>query len=317
MTSPNILITNVCNQRCDFCFAQTEMGNKNIPKEMNLKDYKNLLNRLKKMKTLSSIKLLGGEPMLHSHIKDIIIYTLNHFKTAQIFTNGLFSEKMHTFLKRYGHRLIFIVNISTPGFQENRRLRNIVLKNIKTLTRTNQVVLSITINNGNQGEKTLMLIPKEIRSRIKSVRVGIANPPETNCSRYSLVLLGKKVFQLVKNITTNMPSTHILFNCGFVKCMFTKTQSAFFVKKGVRLAGWGCFGKDSQIDITTDNRAINCYVSSDKERYSVKKQSLSTLEKKLFLVRYKRWLKKNPLSQCLNCKYYQFNSRGCPGPCLG
>lgn len=69
MLPPNILITNFCNQNCPFCFTRAEMSNKLIRKEMSLENFKKTLLKIKKNPEIQVVKLLGGEPTLHSRFK--------------------------------------------------------------------------------------------------------------------------------------------------------------------------------------------------------------------------------------------------------
>lgn len=85
-----IFITNVCNLRCTGCFARKAMGDRKS--HMPIEEYqKVILNFLKKEG--KQINLLGGEPLLHPNLKEILnINRKNKIKTT-IYTNGYFLNK--------------------------------------------------------------------------------------------------------------------------------------------------------------------------------------------------------------------------------
>ena len=174
MYSPNILITNFCNQNCSFCFAAEEMGNKIIKKEMSLEDFKTTLLKMKKNPKIKVIKLLGGEPTLHSKFKEIIKLSLKEFKHIELFTNGFFSKKIHLLIKKNLFQIKCIFNISTPGFQNNEKLRNIIVNRIKEFGAVNKVTLSITINpNIPIGLDTIVM--EDVLRYVGIIRISISN----------------------------------------------------------------------------------------------------------------------------------------------
>jgi sulfatase maturation enzyme AslB (radical SAM superfamily) len=44
---PNIIINNYCNQKCSYCFANENMKNKKLQKDMNILTYIKILKFLK------------------------------------------------------------------------------------------------------------------------------------------------------------------------------------------------------------------------------------------------------------------------------
>jgi organic radical activating enzyme len=80
-----IFITNRCNLRCNGCFARKIMKNSN--EDISIQEYisviKNFIN-----KGGQQVNLLGGEPLLHPKLREILrINKENHLKTT-IYTNG-------------------------------------------------------------------------------------------------------------------------------------------------------------------------------------------------------------------------------------
>ena len=66
-------ITEHCNLNCTFCHQ--EFGKKKTFKsDFPLDDYKNIIDSAKREKQIKYIRVTGGEPLLHPHIKDFLQY---------------------------------------------------------------------------------------------------------------------------------------------------------------------------------------------------------------------------------------------------
>jgi MoaA/NifB/PqqE/SkfB family radical SAM enzyme len=88
------------------------MNNKLIKKEMSLDDFKKTLLKMKRNPKIKVVKLLGGEPTLHSKFKEIINLSLKYFPYVQIFTNGIFSDDLANFLISKATNVSFTFNIT-------------------------------------------------------------------------------------------------------------------------------------------------------------------------------------------------------------
>jgi len=82
-----IFITNACNLKCTGCFARNVMGDKGV--HIRIKEYKKVLRNFL-IKGGKQINLIGGEPLLHPQLKEIL--NLNRKKEIKttIYTNGCF-----------------------------------------------------------------------------------------------------------------------------------------------------------------------------------------------------------------------------------
>jgi len=80
-----VFITNACNLSCEGCFAESTIKENNL--HMRIEEYeKAIANFLKKGG--KQINLLGGEPLIHPKLKEIMaINKSNEIKTT-IYTNG-------------------------------------------------------------------------------------------------------------------------------------------------------------------------------------------------------------------------------------
>lgn len=84
----NIMLTDVCNLRCKYCFAN-EFVNYD-PNEITIENFKKAVNFIAAAGD-RSLGLIGGEPTLHSHFKEILQYLIadDRFEMITLFTNGV------------------------------------------------------------------------------------------------------------------------------------------------------------------------------------------------------------------------------------
>jgi len=88
-----IFITNVCNLKCDGCFARKIISENN--KHMTLEEYTTAVDRFLE-KDGKQINLLGGEPLLHPRLRDILKINRDKGIKTTIYTNGYFIDKYTT-----------------------------------------------------------------------------------------------------------------------------------------------------------------------------------------------------------------------------
>jgi len=111
----NLIITTGCNLNCEYCFArETSRGFKPGKREMKMSSLDGILKFLKKS-GIDELRLLGGEPSLHSQFLSIIRYGLENGFNIRIFSNGLMNEELLSEINSLqNHRLSFIINIVDP-----------------------------------------------------------------------------------------------------------------------------------------------------------------------------------------------------------
>ena len=68
---PNIAITNYCNLKCPYCFANDMINEQK--KNIELNNYIKLLHYLTEYNNIKEIGIIGGEPTLHPFFKEILI----------------------------------------------------------------------------------------------------------------------------------------------------------------------------------------------------------------------------------------------------
>lgn len=317
MLAPNILITNYCNQQCPFCFASREMHKLTQLREMNLAEYKTIVSNLKKMGSKQPIKLLGGEPTLHSSLFEIIDYAIANKFTLQIFTNGVLEKRKVEKLISYGKNIEYIFNISTPGYQHNLRLRTIVNSNMEKLGSHSLIALSLTIDPFFQPTMFLKRMGKKILKAISSIRIGLGNPIAGKKNWYTFKqfpIIGEHAISLMRWARKNGFSKDYYLDCGFTRCMFTN-EDYEYLKNESSFVGWGCFGKKSTLDISTNLNAFHCFPLSNHKRYNIKKIGYENSHRALIKMRMAFWSQLK-IEACVKCSFYGYGEEKCPGPCI-
>ena len=107
-----IEITQNCNLTCRHCY---EESSKKVQKsDMKLSSFKLAIDCLHNIRT-ERIQLVGGEPILHNRIEDMLEYAVDKFKSIEIFTNGtMLTNHLLDRIKHYGASLAFSVYSEDP-----------------------------------------------------------------------------------------------------------------------------------------------------------------------------------------------------------
>jgi len=91
-----IEITRVCDLICRHCY---HARNRKNPKTMEVLSYRKLITALAEHHKTGNFVILGGEPMTHPHVAEMIRFA-SHFGNVDICTNGKDPEKLSPVVKR-------------------------------------------------------------------------------------------------------------------------------------------------------------------------------------------------------------------------
>ncbi|MDD6401758.1 MAG: radical SAM protein [Lachnospiraceae bacterium] len=129
LTSLVIELTNICNLNCIHCYGK--FGTPRKKKIISLDDVINLKSELDRLHTME-VRLSGGECFLNPDFEDIAIFFLQNGFRVGIYTNGVETQKIKSFLERTrGYH--FYVAISLDG-EEN--YHNIIRGNERAFANT-------------------------------------------------------------------------------------------------------------------------------------------------------------------------------------
>jgi hypothetical protein len=109
----NIMVNEACNLRCPYCFAE-EFVNK-APKEMSIENFKKALSFVLSDKTDRQVGIIGGEPLLYTHIDEAMRIALSDPRSehVMVFTNAVELDRLETdILEAVKFRML--VNCNSP-----------------------------------------------------------------------------------------------------------------------------------------------------------------------------------------------------------
>lgn len=133
---PNIAITNCCNLKCPYCFADDMIHEEQH--FMSIKELKEILFFLTpefQFQPHQSIGIIGGEPTLHPNFKGILneikLFCMNMHCGSQLFTNGI---KLVDYIEDLENPLFSIlINYNNPN-QYNKQTHEKILNSFETLS---------------------------------------------------------------------------------------------------------------------------------------------------------------------------------------
>ena len=108
----NIMINEICNQRCPYCFA-AEFVNKN-PNNMSFANFKKAVKFACTSQVVNKLGIIGGEPLLHPEVDTFVKYAakIRKVKRVIVFTNGVHLLEHPEILQN--KKVAFLVNVNSP-----------------------------------------------------------------------------------------------------------------------------------------------------------------------------------------------------------
>lgn len=315
--NPNILLTEICNLSCPFCFAR-KIVSKTQKREMDVRDFQRLLDFLEK-NGQTEVRLLGGEPTLHSQFKEIVAYAILRKFKIRLFTNGFFSNELARWMAGKKQSIVYSVNLAATAFaSEENKL--VVERNLEILGNASKIDGSITVDSADLNKYTSIVALVE-KNKFESVRIAIANNTVDNSGSRSVADDYKKVIVAIVGLVDELKKTgdfSLSFNCGFTPCMFERREIKRLLEAGIRLRGWSCQGKAGSFDVTSDLYTFPCYIADELKTAKVfdfKNLGLAKAYNNSLFEYAFRNSSLSTIKKCTSCSF--FKRRECRGPCLG
>lgn len=107
----NIMITKRCNLRCPYCFAEEFVGKSSD--DITIDNFRTALD-FALTNPNEEIGLIGGEPTVHSHFKEIleVIIHDDRVRICTLFTNGILIDK---YINQLSHpKFKILINCNSP-----------------------------------------------------------------------------------------------------------------------------------------------------------------------------------------------------------
>jgi radical SAM protein with 4Fe4S-binding SPASM domain len=220
---------------------------------MDLSVFNASLNYLKRSK-MEQVRLLGGEPTLHPHVKTFITLALEQEFDILLFTNGLLRKDVLDFLNTIpDDRLTILLNTIHPNENNGR--------GIKKQQRTMEIlggklITGVNIYSGIQDLSYLLeYIPRY--NLKKEIRLGISHSVLSQNNIYLHPKDYRKIGRMISLFKMEASKLGITlgFDCGFVPCMFPE-EYLDVLKDELYKAGTCCH---PIIDLLSDGTFISCY----------------------------------------------------------
>ncbi len=236
----NIILNSYCNLKCNYCFADEYMDEHvNTPsKSMDYQFFQDeLLPRIKKV---SLINFMGGEPTLHPRFTDIVSSTLENmppFTYLGVFTNGLMPDKaLDLLLETVGPNGSMQKQIEFSVLLNWQTMENISEKNHRRCRESAEAIMGENCNSL-MFSLNLYSVKQDLRTQCKEIngiyqdmglpenqtykiRVSPAFPIVGEDENISLPIRDyPKMGRMMIDILKEFPQINFRFDCSFPPCL--------------------------------------------------------------------------------------------------
>jgi radical SAM protein with 4Fe4S-binding SPASM domain len=229
----NILITNRCNRKCSFCFAQKRLSRGSPTGEaihMSREDIRNIIEFLKRSGD-RQLRLLGGEPTLHPEFANIVEEGLTEKFHVHVFTNGMMPQETADFLAKFpSEKVSVLCNVSPQARDSQKQITRLEY----ALDRLGErVVLGITLTAPEFEIDPLIRMIKRFKVRNR-IRIGLAEPIVGADNDFLPLEYYRETGRMVARLAQTCFKENILIglDCGFTLCMFSEEEIGILTKQG-------------------------------------------------------------------------------------
>jgi organic radical activating enzyme len=306
---PNILVTNVCNRSCPYCFAREAMdSSEREDRFISKENISRIMNWLKKS-NYQIFSVIGGEPTLYPELTSVLQTALDEGFFAFVYTNGLMSEPVARYISlQDDNKVGALINVNNRESYSNTEYARLN----RTLSLLGQkAALGYNIHALDFDIRPLAELAVQHNNKI-TIRLGLAQP----------IMGGKNVFvevsqyhkiaeRIVEQATAcDQLGIRVGFDCGFVLCMFTKEQLGELMMCRAEIQ----FVCQPVLDIGPQMDTWACFPLSEWDKVRIEDFSSVAEVEAYFLSRQRMYKRSGIFKQCFDCRY---GERGqCSGGCL-
>lgn len=174
----NIILTNVCNLSCPYCFADKIRAQ--AAEYITQEALECAVAFLKKSHS-NEIGLIGGEPTLHPHFAEILSSMADTFDKVFVYSNGIFLEKF--FPDALKENICYLVNVNEATVTGKRKFKRLehMLESAAALGRIGQFSLGVNVYRENQTFDDVLYLCK--KSGLNALRISIVVPSACGLGR--------------------------------------------------------------------------------------------------------------------------------------
>lgn len=252
---PNIIINNYCNQKCSYCFANENMKDEWLQKNMTFYTYLKILKLLKNNND-NNVRILWGEPLLFPNIRKFIQIASKWWFDIIIFSNINIDNLKIKNIFFWLNWIRVNCNINDLDFYSKLELENIK-KNIVYLNEI-WIKLIFWYNITDINKKIDFIFTLAKKYSIKAVNLKI-----TNSSLWWKLLIDNSKRELWEYIFEIIKKYHndffIEISCWLDKTIFLKEELDYINNNTkINLKFW-CEWNIWKFDINTDWTIFKCY----------------------------------------------------------
>jgi len=264
----NVLLTERCVRSCPYCFAKRDRDGDDGRDFLPWEDLIYIADLIVADRQ-SHISLLGGEPSLHPHFIDFLIYLIERGFVVTVFTSGIWKaqtlrDARAALSEQDCEQLYFVCNMNEPGrspFSENESLEHF----LEFFGR--RVVPGFNIYRKSFSMDFIFQHINRFGLQ-RAIRLGLAHPiagADNACIKIS------EIDETVRRLTSYFPVMERLhirprLDCGFPMCRFSDAELGWFYRYGSRDI---CFECNPVVDIGPDMSVWSCFPLSRHQRRSV------------------------------------------------
>ncbi len=313
----NIILTNVCNLQCEYCFASSLLKQEN--KYIQPESFYTILSFLSQSGS-HRVGLIGGEPTIHPNFSQILEETNKFCKktnsTAIIFSNGIFLEPFLDFLGMTD----VLINCNSPDSMGKRNYQRLISTLNKAqklhLLSTDQIRCGCNIHLNQDNYNYFWEIVDTFN--LKIVRCSVVAPGgcyqkqwcNQNKKMEYYTKLKPKVMEFVQNAHNR--GVKIAFDCNQIPfCFFTKEEKQIIMNTSFELPQSNC---TPSIDIDMDLNAFSCFGACGDAISITNFSNVEELERYLFINNTIPKIQHNNGGMCAECDFHKLYK--CQGGCL-
>lgn len=310
----NILLTEKCVRSCPYCFAKEYLK----ASQEHILSWENLIYITDLFETSNErhLSLLGGEPALHPHFIDFVLYLYERKFKVNVFTSGILSNKTFEAAKEYllkvpEEKLSFVCNYNHPDSSTAAET-----KQINRFLKTFSKYISLSFNLYKEDFDFQFLVDVILKYDLKKhIRLGLAQPipgQKNEC------LTLTEIRGLAENFRNQLDILEkhrisIGFDCGMPLCIFSNEDIGRLFKLN---RGRVVFSCGPAIDIGHDMQIWACFPLANYEKKSLYDFNNVEEIKNCFVAQSHNLRKERQgiFEACSTCTY--FKEKLCAGGCL-
>lgn len=304
----NLVVTDVCNMKCSFCFAHNYLRKSRF---ISLKAFAERLDFIDRS-DIREIRLIGGEPSLHPRFPELIALAQQRGKHIVVFSHGMLSERAISVLEALpSEHCTVLINLNatrTPGQRNNTEEH----QRMRALRRLGQrAVLGFNIFEAKP--QLDFIVPMILAANCRrTVRLGLAHPILEGQNEYlhpkQYPTAGNKIAQFAK--TAARFDIKVELDCGFVRCMFSDDDLDTLSQAQADI-GWRC---NPILDVDLAEQVFHCFPLAGRIHMPLSPEASAADLRMLLGVQTRQYRVAGIYKECSTCFFRQRDE--CMGGCL-